>query len=257
VTVSNGEDPVGTISHPGDPPRPDVLDNLKDRPGAGPTGGQPCPEAAMPAVECEPANGFYQRYGKRILDVAAVLCAGIFLLPLFLLLSLAVRLDSRGPVLYTSRRVGEGGRIFSFYKFRSMIVGADRIRDELRHLNEVDGPVFKITRDPRLTRVGTFLRRTSLDELPQLWNILAGDMSLVGPRPPIPEEVLQYEPWQLRRLSVRPGLTCLWQISGRSEIGFDEWMRLDMQYIDNRSFSLDLKILLRTIPAVVGGKGAY
>lgn len=181
----------------------------------------------------------------------------IVFLPSWLVIALAVRFDSKGPILYRSWRVGEGGRLFSFLKFRSMVVGADAIREELRHLNEVDGPVFKIARDPRITKVGHFLRKTSLDELPQLWNVLVGDMSLVGPRPPILEEVRLYQPWQLRRLSVRPGLTCLWQISGRSRIGFDEWMRLDMEYIDRRCFALDLKILLLTVPAVVSGRGAY
>ena len=138
-----------------------------------------------------------------------------------------------------------------------MIHGAEHHRHRIAHLNEVSGPVFKVAQDPRITRVGQFLRRSSLDELPQLLNVLKGDMSLVGPRPPIPQEVLQYEPWQLRRLSVRPGITCLWQISGRSRLGFDEWMRLDMEYIGRRSLALDLKILLRTIPAVLSGEGAY
>ena len=170
---------------------------------------------------------------------------------------MAIKINTPGPILYRSRRVGEGGRVFSFLKFRSMVRNAEMLRDELVHLNEVDGPVFKIARDPRITRVGAFLRRSSLDELPQLWNVWRGDMSLVGPRPPIPEEVLHYQPWQMRRLSVRPGLTCLWQVSGRSRVGFDEWMRMDLEYIDRRSFRLDLSILLRTVPAVLSGKGAY
>lgn len=257
MNVSNREDPVGTISRPGDPPASGATGKIPDCRGGVRNHDRGGAESAVPAVEREPSRGFYQKAGKRALDIAAVVFAGVLLSPVFLLLALAVRLDSRGPILYRSRRVGEGGRIFAFYKFRSMVTGADAIRDQLQHMNEVDGPVFKISHDPRITRVGVFLRRTSLDELPQLWNILIGDMTLVGPRPPIPAEVLQYEPWQLRRLSVRPGLTCLWQISGRSEIGFDEWMRLDMQYIENRSFSLDMKILLRTIPAVFSGRGAY
>jgi lipopolysaccharide/colanic/teichoic acid biosynthesis glycosyltransferase len=138
-----------------------------------------------------------------------------------------------------------------------MVNGADRHRHGLAHLNETDGPVFKIARDPRVTRVGRFLRTTSIDELPQIINVLRGEMSLVGPRPPIPPEVEQYEPWQLHRLDVQPGLTCLWQISGRSRIGFQEWMRLDLEYIRHRSFGLDMKILLRTIPAVLSREGAY
>jgi lipopolysaccharide/colanic/teichoic acid biosynthesis glycosyltransferase len=138
-----------------------------------------------------------------------------------------------------------------------MVDGADRHRHTLAHLNETDGPVFMIASDPRVTRVGRLLRVTSVDEIPQLWNVLRGDMSLVGPRPPIAEEVMQYEPWQLRRLDVLPGITCLWQISGRSRIGFQEWMRLDLEYIKHRSFWLDMKILIRTIPAVLSREGAY
>jgi lipopolysaccharide/colanic/teichoic acid biosynthesis glycosyltransferase len=144
-----------------------------------------------------------------------------------------------------------------FYKLRSMVDGAHESRKYMLHLNEVDGPIFKISNDPRVTRVGRFLRRSSIDEVPQLWNVLKGDMSLVGPRPPIPEEVEKYEPWQRRRLDVKPGITCLWQISGRSKLGFDEWMRLDIQYIRHRSFLLDIKILLRTLPAVLSRDGAY
>lgn len=204
-----------------------------------------------------PSRTAYLRWGKRVLDVAAATVGLLVLAPVLFAIALAIKLDTPGPVLYRSRRVGEGGRVFSFLKFRSMVRNAEMLRDELIHLNEVDGPVFKISRDPRITRVGAFLRRTSLDELPQLWNVLGGDMSIVGPRPPIPEEVRQYQPWQMRRLSVPPGLTCLWQIRGRSHVGFDEWMRLDLEYIERRSLILDLSILLRTVPAVLSGKGAY
>ena len=149
--------------------------------------------------------------------------------------------------MYPQDRVGLRGRIFTALKFRSMRPDAEAMT----------GPVQATENDPRVTRVGRFLRITSIDEIPQFWNVLRGDMSLVGPRPPIPEEVAQYEPWQLRRLDVRPGITCLWQISGRSRIGFDEWMRLDLEYIRNQSLMLDLKILLRTIPAVLSREGAY
>jgi lipopolysaccharide/colanic/teichoic acid biosynthesis glycosyltransferase len=181
----------------------------------------------------------------------------VVLSPLFLLSALAIKLDTPGPVLYRSTRVGRGGKLFTFFKLRSMVQGAEHNRHSLSHLNEVSGPVFKMADDPRITKVGRILRRTSVDELPQLFNVLKGDMTLVGPRPPIPEEVNQYEPWQLRRLAVRPGITCLWQISGRSSLGFDEWMRLDMEYIERRGFLLDFKILLRTLPAVLSGEGAY
>ncbi len=202
-------------------------------------------------------GGFYLRVGKRGIDI---LVSGLGLLvagPLMLVLGALVKLDSRGPMFYRSRRTGKGGRVFSFYKMRSMHVDAHLKRSELWHLNEADGPIFKLREDPRVTRVGRWLRRTSLDELPQLLNVLKGDMSLVGPRPPLPEEVERYEAWQLRRLDVRPGLTCLWQISGRSRIGFNEWMRLDLEYIRHRSFLLDLKILARTVPAVLSREGAY
>ena len=205
----------------------------------------------------EAPPSLYIRYGKRALDVVGALIGIIVTSPLLGLAALAVKLESRGPVLYKSKRVGRGGHIFTFYKLRSMVNGADRHRHTLSHLNETNGPVFKMMRDPRVTRVGRFLRTTSIDELPQLFNVLSGDMSLVGPRPPLAEEVAQYEPWQLRRLEVRPGITCLWQISGRSRIGFQEWMRLDLEYIRKQSFGLDLRILVRTIPAVLSREGAY
>ena len=220
----------------------------------------PANGAATPAVlpfETPAAEGAYLRAGKRIVDVIAAALALLVLSPVILLLAIIVRATSRGPVFYRSMRIGRGGREFTFYKLRSMVKDADLKRLHLHHLNEADGPVFKIARDPRITPIGRFMRSTSLDEVPQFWNVLRGDMSLVGPRPPIPEEVAQYEPWQLRRLDVRPGLTCLWQISGRSRIGFQEWMRLDLEYIRHRSLKLDVKILLRTIPAVLSREGAY
>lgn len=236
-------------------------DSLGDPPGEDTGAAFSPPSPASPGgpiqVPVEPDRGFYLRFGKRVVDLALGGVGLLVALPVYLVCALAIKLDTPGPVLYRSRRVGLGGRTFTFYKLRSMVHGADRSRHQIAHLNEVSGPVFKIARDPRITRVGRFLRRTSLDELPQILNVLKGDMSLVGPRPPIPEEVVQYEPWQLRRLSVRPGITCLWQVSGRSRLGFDEWMRLDMEYVERRSLGLDMSILVRTIPAVLGGKGAY
>jgi len=202
-------------------------------------------------------EGAYLRAGKRLLDVIGSALALVVLSPLILVLAIIIRVTTHGPVFYRSKRIGRGGREFTFLKLRSMVKDAHSKRGHLNHLNEADGPVFKIARDPRITPIGRFMRSTSLDEVPQFWNVLCGDMSLVGPRPPIPEEVAQYEPWQLRRLDVRPGLTCLWQISGRSRIGFQEWMRLDLEYIRHRSLKLDLKILLRTIPAVLSREGAY
>jgi len=213
--------------------------------------------SAVPHEDAPAAPTLYTRGGKRALDLLGA-CVGLVLsAPVMALIALIIKLESRGPVFYRSTRVGRNGRPFTFLKFRSMVDGADRHRHHLTHLNECDGPVFKISRDPRVTRIGRFLRTTSIDELPQFVNVLRGDMSLVGPRPPIPEEVAQYEPWQMRRLDVRPGITCLWQISGRSRIGFREWMRLDLEYIRHQSFWLDVRILLRTLPAVLSREGAY
>jgi lipopolysaccharide/colanic/teichoic acid biosynthesis glycosyltransferase len=211
----------------------------------------------LPLYEAPAERGFYLRFGKRLLDVAGAFIGLLLASPVLLIAALAIKLESRGPVFYCSTRIGKGGRPFPFFKLRSMVDGADQRRHALAHLNETDGPVFKIAADPRVTRVGRLLRVTSVDEIPQLWNVIRGEMSLVGPRPPIAEEVMQYEPWQLRRLDVLPGITCLWQISGRSRIGFQEWMRLDLEYIKHRSFWLDLKILIRTIPAVLSREGAY
>jgi lipopolysaccharide/colanic/teichoic acid biosynthesis glycosyltransferase len=211
----------------------------------------------LPAYEAPAESGLYLRYGKRLLDILGASLGLLFSSPLLLIAAVIIKLESRGPVIYRSIRIGRGARPFTFLKLRSMVDGAEQHRQKLSHLNEADGPVFKIAADPRVTRVGRLLRMTSIDEIPQLWNVLRGEMSLVGPRPPIAEEVVQYEPWQLRRLDVVPGITCLWQISGRSRIGFQEWMRLDLEYIRHRSFQLDLKILIRTIPAVLSREGAY
>jgi len=167
-----------------------------------------------------------------------------------------VRLTSPGPAIFRQVRCGLNGRKFVFYKFRSMCEKAEEMQADIAHLNARDGVVFKIPGDPRLTRVGRYLRKFSIDEWPQLWNVLRGDMSLVGPRPAIPSEVERYKRWQRRRLRMRPGLTCLWAISGRDAVDFETWMRMDMQYIDNWSLALDWKILLRTIPRVLTGRGA-
>jgi exopolysaccharide biosynthesis polyprenyl glycosylphosphotransferase len=193
---------------------------------------------------------------KRLLDVSVSMLILVLATPMLVLAAVAIRLTSPGSVFFKQERIGLNGRIFTLYKFRTMIEDAHERRGEVSHLNEMNGPVFKSKSDPRITPVGRLLRKFSFDELPQLWNVLKGDMSLVGPRPPIPEEVASYHRWHRRRLSMKPGLTCLWQVSGRNDIDFDRWMELDLQYIDNWSPGLDMKILLRTIPAVLSGKGA-
>jgi len=193
---------------------------------------------------------------KRTLDVAVASLLLLIALPIVGMIALAIKLSSGGNVLFRQTRCGLNGRFFTLYKFRTMVEDAEERRRELMHLNEMDGPVFKLRSDPRVTFFGRFLRRYSLDELPQLWNVLRGDMSLVGPRPPIPEEVAKYQRWQRRRLAMKPGLTCLWQVSGRNDVDFDRWMQLDLEYIDSWSPTLDFKILLKTIPAVLSGKGA-
>ena len=175
----------------------------------------------------------------------------------FLATAVLIKLTSPGPVFFRQERCGVNGRRFILYKFRSMVVDAEEKLKELRHLNEAGGPVFKLTNDPRFTPIGRWLRRLSIDELPQLINVLKGEMSLVGPRPPIPQEVAQYEPWQIRRLSMRPGITGFWQVNGRSRItDFDQWVRLDLRYIDEWSLLLDVKIMLKTIPTALLGIGA-
>jgi exopolysaccharide biosynthesis polyprenyl glycosylphosphotransferase len=201
--------------------------------------------------------GSWQRVLKRLMDVMFATLGGLLALPLMGVIALAIKLDSSGPAVFRQLRVGKTGRQFWCYKFRSMRQGAEDERERLQAFNEADGPLFKIRDDPRRTRVGRWLRRTSLDELPQLYNVLRGEMSLVGPRPPLPEEVAQYEAWQMRRLEVAPGITGLWQVSGRSNLTFDEQCLLDIYYIENWSPFLDVSILLRTVPQPFTGDGAY
>ena len=193
---------------------------------------------------------------KRITDVILA-AAGLFLLaPFMLVIVLLIKITSPGPAIFRQVRCGLNGRRFTFYKFRSMCAEAELLKPALQHLNQKE-LAFKIPDDPRLTSIGKYMRKFSVDEWPQLWNVLRGDMALVGPRPAVPEEVDQYKRWQRRRLRMRPGLTCLWAISGRDELDFDTWMKLDMQYIDNWSLALDWKIILRTIPTVFLGRGAH
>ncbi|MFT5193332.1 MAG: exopolysaccharide biosynthesis polyprenyl glycosylphosphotransferase [Cellvibrionaceae bacterium] len=199
----------------------------------------------------------FERFIKRFIDLFITLIIALPVAICCVFIAIAIRLDSTGPVIYRAKRVGQGGRDFVMFKFRSMIVGADEEKPALQEMNEKEGPIFKIREDPRLTRVGRIIRRLSLDEFPQLYNVLLGDMSLVGPRPPIREEVEQYQAWHRQRLLIRGGITGLWQVSGRSDLTFDEQALLDIYYIENWSFSLDLRILLQTIPYALFGRGAY
>lgn len=192
---------------------------------------------------------------KDVFDRVSAFFGLLMLAPLFALISLAIKLSSSGPVFFRQERSGLNGRVFNLYKFRSMVVNAEELRKGLEDQNEQEGPVFKIANDPRVTWIGKVLRKTSLDELPQLINVAKGEMSLVGPRPPLPSEVVQYDPWQRRRLSMKPGITCIWQVSGRNDVAFDKWMRMDLEYIDKWSLMLDFKLLFKTIPAVVFGTG--
>lgn len=196
-------------------------------------------------------------HAKRSFDILFALMILILASPIMLIAALLVKLTDRGPIFFKQIRVGRGGRLFWCYKFRSMCVDAEAKKQQLMHLNEADGPVFKIKHDPRITAVGAILRKFSIDELPQLFNVVQGDMSVVGPRPPLPSEVVAYSVRDRGRLSVRPGLTCLWQINGRSNVSFERWMELDLLYIDTMSFSGDLKIVMGTIPAVLAGSGAH
>jgi len=215
------------------------------------------PARESDSVEVPVPETLVYRVVKRAMDLALGGVILLLLVPVFPLIALMIRLDSAGPVFYRQKRVGCHGRVFNFYKFRSMVAGADKNQTALSGANEQAGPIFKMREDPRITVVGRFLRRSSMDELPQILNVLKGDMSVVGPRPHLPAEVAQYQPWQRRRLEVKPGITCLWQISGRSHIGFDEWMRLDLEYLRTRGLRTDVTIFLKTIPAVMARRGAY
>ncbi len=194
---------------------------------------------------------------KRVIDIVGSIAALVVLSPLLLVVMLLVKLDSKGPVLFIRKRCGKDGKLFNMYKLRSMCAEAEEKLNQIQHLNEANGFMFKIKDDPRLTRIGKFIRKTSIDEIPQLLNVLKGEMSLVGPRPPLPNEVEKYSKRHKLRLSVKPGLTGLWQISGRSNLGFDDMVRLDLKYISERNLFYDLKIIVKTIPAVLRSYGAY
>ncbi|BAK80616.1 capsular polysaccharide biosynthesis protein [Candidatus Arthromitus sp. SFB-rat-Yit] len=193
---------------------------------------------------------------KRSLDIVVSLIALIILSPIFLVIAILIKLDSRGSVIFSQFRVGKNGRIFKMYKFRSMVENAEDILRELKNKNEMSGPMFKIKHDPRVTKIGRFIRKTSLDELPQLINVLKGDMSLVGPRPNLPIEVKEFEKWMLDKLVIRPGLTCFWQTMGRNTIDFVEWMKLDIKYVQERNLFLDIILIIKTFKVLFGDKTA-
>lgn len=196
-------------------------------------------------------------FAKRIMDIVCSLLAIIVLSPIMLIVAIAIFIETPGNPIFSQIRVGRGGTEFKMYKFRSMVIDAEKKLKKLQKINEVDGPVFKIRSDPRVTKVGRFIRKFSIDELMQLFNILKGDMSIIGPRPALVREVKEYDEYTMNRLAVKPGLSCYWQISGRSNLSFQEWIELDIKYINEMSLFTDIKIILLTIPAIVKGDGAY
>jgi len=202
-------------------------------------------------------GGKIYKFLKRAMDVVCSLLAIIVLSPIFILTAIAVKIEDGGSPIFSQTRVGKDGKFFRMYKFRSMCIDAERKLKDLQEQNEMDGLAFKIEKDPRVTKTGNFIRKTSIDELPQLFNILKGDMSIVGPRPPLGIEVYQYNDYQMQRLLVKPGLTCYWQCSGRSDMSFDEWIESDIKYIQERNLLLDIQLILKTIPAVLCRTGAY
>ena len=193
---------------------------------------------------------------KRTIDIIGAGLGLILLSPIIAIVACAVKVTSKGPIFFSQKRVGKNGELFEMYKFRSMVVNAEELKEKLEEQNEMSGPMFKIKDDPRVTKVGKFIRKTSIDELPQLWNVLKGDMSLVGPRPSLPKEVEQFDNWMFKRLSVRPGLTCYWQVSGRNNIGFEDWMKLDCKYVDDRNIWIDIKLIFKTVGVLFGDKNA-
>ena len=205
----------------------------------------------------EPRKGIIYLFFKRTIDILGSGIGLIILSPIFILVALAIKIeDPKGKVFFVQERCGKNNKLFKMYKFRSMISNAEELLEELMYENEMDGPVFKIKEDPRITRVGRFIRKTSIDELPQLFNILMGDMSIVGPRPAIPHEVAEYNEYQKQRLLVKPGLTCIWQVSGRNSIGFDEWVDMDLEYIEKRNLWMDVKLIFKTVGVLFGDDNA-
>lgn len=196
-------------------------------------------------------------FSKRVIDFVGSLCGLILLSPIWLIVGILIKMESKGPIIFSQKRVGLNGVEFDIYKFRSMVVNAEELKKKLAKHNEMSGPMFKMKDDPRITKIGKFIRKTSIDELPQLINVLKGEMSLVGPRPSLPDEVKKFEDWMLTRLEVKPGLTCYWQVSGRNNIDFEDWMLLDIKYVNERSLWLDIKLVFKTFFVLFGDKNAH
>ena len=209
-------------------------------------------------IENESTRGFsFYEVIKRVIDVVCSFVGVLVLSPLFVVIAIIIKFTSKGPVFFSQKRVGRDGKEFKMYKFRSMVVNAEELKEKLAAQNEMSGPMFKMKDDPRVTKVGKFIRKTSIDELPQLLNVLKGDMSLVGPRPSLPKEVAQFEDWMYRRLEVKPGLTCYWQVSGRNNIDFEDWMKLDIKYVDERNLWIDIKLIFKTVGVLFGDKNDH
>lgn len=206
--------------------------------------------------EDETTNNITYKFIKRTIDIIGSLFGLIILSPILLIVMVAIKIESRGPVVFAQERVGYKGKRFKMYKFRSMVENAEELKEKLKDQNEMNGPMFKMKNDPRVTRVGRIIRKTSIDEIPQFVNVLKGDMSLVGPRPSLVKEVEEFDDWMLRRLDVKPGLTCYWQVSGRNDINFEEWMKLDIKYIEEQSILVDIKLILKTVLVLFGDKHA-
>lgn len=204
----------------------------------------------------EKENMFLYNIFKRLLDILGPIIGLILLSPILIIVGILIKLESKGPIIFSQKRVGLNKKEFKMYKFRSMVCNAEELKDKLKDKNEMSGPMFKIKDDPRITKIGKFIRKTSIDELPQLINVLKGDMSLVGPRPSLPNEVKEFEPWMLKRFEVKPGLTCYWQVMGRNAIDFENWMKLDIKYVNERSFWLDIKLILKTFFVLFGDDNA-
>ena len=214
-------------------------------------------EGTQLGFENESTRGFsFYEAIKRLIDIICSFVGILVLSPLFIIIAIIVKFTSKGPIFFSQKRVGRNGKEFDMYKFRSMVVNAEELKEKLAAQNEMSGPMFKMKDDPRVTKVGKFIRKTSIDELPQLWNVLKGNMSLVGPRPSLPKEVAQFEDWMYKRLEVKPGLTCYWQVSGRNNIDFEDWMKLDIRYVEERNLWIDIKLIFKTVGVLFGDKNA-